>query len=82
MWCLGFKRMKGKTHGLWLRESGKLTAAGQEELSTRCLLACYLMLTIHQVQCDVCGSNLLIYLVRPTGLEPVTPRSVVWCSIH
>ncbi len=21
-------------------------------------------------------------LVRPTGLEPVTPRSVVWCSIH
>jgi len=22
------------------------------------------------------------YMVRPTGLEPVTPRSVVWCSIH
>ena len=21
-------------------------------------------------------------VVRPTGLEPVTPRSVVWCSIH
>jgi len=21
-------------------------------------------------------------LVRPTGVEPVTPRSVVWCSIH
>ncbi len=21
-------------------------------------------------------------LARPTGLEPVTPRSVVWCSIH
>ena len=21
-------------------------------------------------------------MVRPTGLEPVTPRSVVWCSIH
>jgi hypothetical protein len=22
------------------------------------------------------------YLVRPEGLEPPTPRSVVWCSIH
>ena len=22
------------------------------------------------------------FMVRPTGLEPVTPRSVVWCSIH
>jgi integrase len=22
------------------------------------------------------------FVVRPTGLEPVTPRSVVWCSIH
>lgn len=21
-------------------------------------------------------------VARPTGLEPVTPRSVVWCSIH
>jgi len=21
-------------------------------------------------------------MARPTGLEPVTPRSVVWCSIH
>ena len=21
-------------------------------------------------------------VVRPTGVEPVTPRSVVWCSIH
>ena len=21
-------------------------------------------------------------LVRPAGLEPATPRSVVWCSIH
>ena len=21
-------------------------------------------------------------LVRPEGLEPPTPRSVVWCSIH
>ena len=21
-------------------------------------------------------------MVRPTGVEPVTPRSVVWCSIH
>ena len=24
----------------------------------------------------------LDYLVRPEGLEPPTPRSVVWCSIH
>jgi len=24
----------------------------------------------------------LDFVVRPTGLEPVTPRSVVWCSIH
>jgi hypothetical protein len=22
------------------------------------------------------------YMVRPEGLEPPTPRSVVWCSIH
>ena len=22
------------------------------------------------------------YVVRPEGLEPPTPRSVVWCSIH
>ena len=22
------------------------------------------------------------FMARPTGLEPVTPRSVVWCSIH
>ncbi len=22
------------------------------------------------------------FVARPTGLEPVTPRSVVWCSIH
>ena len=24
----------------------------------------------------------LDYMVRPEGLEPPTPRSVVWCSIH
>src|SRR6185295_10526981 len=26
--------------------------------------------------------NIGIKLVRPEGLEPPTPRSVVWCSIH
>ena len=24
----------------------------------------------------------LNFVVRPEGLEPPTPRSVVWCSIH
>jgi integrase len=28
------------------------------------------------------GTEVLDLLVRPTGVEPVTPRSVVWCSIH
>jgi len=27
-------------------------------------------------------SQVIESVVRPTGLEPVTPRSVVWCSIH
>jgi hypothetical protein len=26
--------------------------------------------------------QLVELLVRPEGLEPPTPRSVVWCSIH
>lgn len=28
------------------------------------------------------GAEVPDLLVRPTGVEPVTPRSVVWCSIH
>jgi integrase len=28
------------------------------------------------------GTDVPDLLVRPTGVEPVTPRSVVWCSIH
>jgi hypothetical protein len=27
-------------------------------------------------------TNALVREIRPTGLEPVTPRSEVWCSIQ
>ncbi len=28
------------------------------------------------------STEVVDFMARPTGLEPVTPRSVVWCSIH
>src|SRR5690242_5906070 len=31
---------------------------------------------------DEIPTNFLIRLARPRGVEPLTPRSVVWCSIQ
>ena len=50
----------------WKFQSTELTKSSLSEIRE-------IRLLVHEERSEV---------VRPEGLEPPTPRSVVWCSIH